>query len=209
MNLTKAEALEIITAANPQYLASVDDSVLTVTTNSLLTAALALINQHKPLNKRGALTLQGGETEYPAPGDAVEIIGSDYGIEFLRNFTPMHPSYPKGIPSLYLIQGEAGAIIKLTNRVPGETQRFVGTLMGYDYKALYKIDDETPLGSNVPHTMQPVLEAASQVEAARRHINVAMHQKVGDGHRNKSVLNAQEAYNSLLAAFKQTTTGLG
>lgn len=201
MILNKTEALEIITGANPQFFASVDDTILTVTKNSLLNAALVLINQHKPLVKRGALTLQGGETEYPAPGDAFEIIGSDYGIEHLKNFQPYHPSYPKGIPSLILEQTDSGTRIRLSNRVPGATQSFVGTLLGYDYKALYKIDNDNIDGSNVPHTMQTVLEAASHVDIARRQILIAMGKSVGDGHRNKALISANDAYNQLLAAF--------
>ena len=202
MNLNKTEALEIITAANPQFFASVDDPVLEITTHSLLSAALALINAHKPLIKRGGLILQGGETEYAAPGDIFEIIGSDYGIEHLKNFTPLSPNYQKGIPSLNLDNGQNGLIIRLSNPVPGTTQQFVGTMVGYDYKANYKIDGDNTGDSNVPHTLQIIIEAASQVEVLRRRIMSQAFKTVGDGHKNKSAISPELAYDKSLKAFK-------
>lgn len=209
MNLNKTEALEIITAANPQFIANVDDAVLDVTKNSLLSASLVLINSHKPLNKRGSLILKGKETRYSAPGDAHEIIGSDYGIAHLSNFMPSDRSYPKGIPSLYIACDDQGKHIRLSNEVPTNTQGFVGTLLGYDYKALYKIDGDSIADSNVPHTLQTVLEAASHVEVARRQITAGMFKTVGDGHKNKSVTTPQDAYDKLLDSFKNLTTGMG
>jgi hypothetical protein len=205
VNLNKTEALEIITAANPHFFASVDDTVLNVTKNSVLAGALVLINTHKPLIKRGALTLKGGETRYAAPGDAIKIIGSDYGIHHLKHFQPGHASYPRGIPSAYLDHDDQGPHIRLSNAVPGSTQRFVGTLLGYDYQARYKIDSDDLNASNVPHTLQPVIEAASQVETARRHILAAQYKTVGDGHKNKGVISPEIAHGSLLKAFQELT----
>lgn len=201
MNLNKTESTEIIFAANQHYFASVADNILDVTKNSLLMGALTLINQYGPLIKRGALVLQGGETRYPAPRDASEIIGSDYGMEHLKNFQPCDRSYPRGIPSLSLASDDNGQFIRLSNSVPGSTQQFVGTLLGYDYKARWIIDNDDVSGSNFPHTLQLALEAASQCEVMRREISTQAFKTVGDGHKNKAVISADNSYDKLLKAL--------
>lgn len=194
MAISQDDADAAVLTAAGEYLSAFGSDRRPTATRSLLTAALALINQYRPREQQGKITLSPDVSEYPAPIGVLDVAGTGYGQNQLRGCESWMYETLRNLPSLTLKYRAGRALVVLNPAPCADLLALCGRTLNYTYTTPWTL-------SNLPETATHLIEQAVMVEVAGRRIFSDMHRAMGQGHQNRTQEDGKTAREVLKREF--------
>ena len=143
-----------------------------------LDTAARELSRVKPTVKNASLDLVADQTDYPAPSDLLQPMGSRWGFTALRDYRPWENNYPKSLPRLTAERDESDTRVLILIPPPNAEQISLhGSAYRYRYSIQHVIadlaDDTTVPEDQQDLLLQRALIAALHSLAARQVTAVA------------------------------------
>lgn len=163
--MTKSEFIQRLKASLHDA-ASVFDAPADADFERHLSQALLCFSSplHRPLRKRGTVTLVAGTQEYDPPDDFASLAWVEYGAKSRREFKPWERQYMNPPFQLHVLRGETGRKLRAVQEVTESMISTHGAECAFFYNAVHVLTDSE---STVPSADEGLLLLRAQAEAMK------------------------------------------